>query len=169
MGCQFGVPGGTYPPQKYPSAPPGDKQQQQQQQTPGSRRCFTVRILSIYKNLSLLSTIEGEVGNRKNIRSSGLIMNSLFFFVIDKKALFKMHSDADVNRSLSRDPCWTFRSQSSVFYFLESLDFDPQSFHGTIDGIKTRQYCSRANVFFFWIQSLRRKLSKKIFHKISFT
>ena len=34
-----------------------------------------------------------------------------------------MHSDADVNRSLSRDPCWTFRSQSSVFYFLESLDF----------------------------------------------
>ena len=91
------------------------------------------------------------------------------FYVIDKKALFKIHSDADVNRSLSRDPCWTFRSQSSVFYFLESLDFDPQSFHGTIDGIKTRQYCSRANVFFFWIQSLRRKLSKKIFHKISFT
>ena len=23
MGCQFGVPGGTYPPKKYPSAPPG--------------------------------------------------------------------------------------------------------------------------------------------------
>ena len=60
-----------------------------------------------------------------------------------------MHSDADVDRSLSRDPCWTFRSQSSVFHFLESLGFDPQSFHVTIDGIKTRQYCSRANVFFF--------------------
>ena len=25
MGCQFGVPGGTYPPKKYPSAPPGTK------------------------------------------------------------------------------------------------------------------------------------------------
>ena len=23
MGCQFGVPGGTYPPEKYPRAPPG--------------------------------------------------------------------------------------------------------------------------------------------------
>ena len=23
MGCQFGVPGGTYPPKKYPSTPPG--------------------------------------------------------------------------------------------------------------------------------------------------
>ena len=23
MGCQFGVPGGTYPPKNYPSAPPG--------------------------------------------------------------------------------------------------------------------------------------------------
>ena len=61
-----------------------------------------------------------------------------------------MHSDADVNRSLSRDPCWTFRSQSSVFCFLESLDFDQQSLHGTIDDdIKTRQYCSPPNVFFF--------------------
>ena len=25
MGCQIGVPGGKYPPKKYPSAPPGDK------------------------------------------------------------------------------------------------------------------------------------------------
>ena len=74
----------------------------------------------------------------------------VFYVMTNKKALFKMHSDADVNRSLSRDPCWTFYSQSSGFYFLKSLDFDPQSFHGTIDDdIKTRQYCSRPNVFFF--------------------
>ena len=78
-------------------------------------------------------------------------MNSLFLYVIDKQKIraLLMHSDADVDRSLSRDRCWTFRSQSSVFHFLESLGFDPQSFHVTIDGIKTRQYCSRANVFFF--------------------
>ena len=58
-------------------------------------------------NLSLLSSIEGEVVNRKNIRSSGLIMNSLFLYVIDKRKIraLLMHSDADVDRSLSRDPC----------------------------------------------------------------
>ena len=58
-------------------------------------------------NLSLLSSIEGEVVNRKNIRSSGLITNSLFLYVIDKQKIraLLMHSDADVDRSLSRDPC----------------------------------------------------------------
>ena len=61
-------------------------------------------------------------------------MNSLFLYVIDKQKIraLLMHSDADVDRSLS-----------------ESLGFDPQSFHVTIDDIKTRQYCSRANAFFF--------------------
>ena len=88
------------------------------------------------------------------------------FYIIDKKALFKMHSDADVNRSLSRDPCWTFRSQCSVFYFLESLDFDPQSFHGTIDDdIKTRQYCSRPNVFFSGSSHFGENYQRKSFIK----